>query len=121
MRRSALRLGLSRYRPDDIHRPDQAATPPMSSASPPGTDETARLLLDALRDEAVFALDAGSVHRFRLDSNGLPLLRMTFDWHENDYNLIRWVSPKMREILEKMGARNLVELVRLLQEPAPRD
>ena len=41
------------------------------------------------------------------DRFGFPLLRMTFDWHENDYNLIRYLSPKMREILEKMGATNI--------------
>jgi gluconate 2-dehydrogenase alpha chain len=41
------------------------------------------------------------------DRFGFPLLRITFDWHENDYNLIRWMSPKMREILETMGATNI--------------
>ena len=41
------------------------------------------------------------------DRYGFPLLRITFDWHENDYNLIRYLSPKMREILERMGATNI--------------
>ena len=41
------------------------------------------------------------------DRFGFPLLRLTFDWHENDYNMIRYLSPKMREILEKMGATNI--------------
>jgi gluconate 2-dehydrogenase alpha chain len=41
------------------------------------------------------------------DRYGFPLLRITFDWHENDYNLIRHLSPKMREILERMGAKNI--------------
>lgn len=41
------------------------------------------------------------------DRFGFPLLRITFDWHENDYNLIRYLSPKMREIVEKMGATNI--------------
>ncbi|MGH2617282.1 MAG: GMC family oxidoreductase [Thermomicrobiales bacterium] len=41
------------------------------------------------------------------DRFGFPLLRITFDWHENDYNLIRYLSPKMREILEAMGATNI--------------
>lgn len=41
------------------------------------------------------------------DRFGFPLLRITFDWHENDYNLIRYLSPKMREILEGMGATNI--------------
>jgi gluconate 2-dehydrogenase alpha chain len=41
------------------------------------------------------------------DRFGFPLLRITFDWHENDYNMIRYLSPKMREILERMGATNI--------------
>ncbi len=50
-------------------------------------------------------LDLDPTYRDRF---GFPLLRLTFDWHENDYNLIRYVSPKMREILEAMGATNIV-------------
>jgi gluconate 2-dehydrogenase alpha chain len=41
------------------------------------------------------------------DRYGFPLLRLTFDWHQNDYNLIRYLSPKMREILENMGVQNI--------------
>jgi gluconate 2-dehydrogenase alpha chain len=41
------------------------------------------------------------------DRYGFPLLRITFDWHENDYNLVRYLSPKMREMLEAMGATNI--------------
>jgi gluconate 2-dehydrogenase alpha chain len=41
------------------------------------------------------------------DRFGFPLLRLTFDWHQNDYNLIRYVAPKMAEILTKMGAKNV--------------
>lgn len=49
-------------------------------------------------------LDLDPTYRDRF---GFPLLRLTFDWHENDYNLIRYLSPKMREILERMGATNI--------------
>jgi gluconate 2-dehydrogenase alpha chain len=41
------------------------------------------------------------------DRFGFPLLRLTFDWHENDYNLVRYLAPKMKEILEHMGAKNV--------------
>ncbi len=54
-------------------------------------------------DDQFVSLDPTYRDRF-----GFPLLRITFDWHENDYNLIRYLSPKMREILEKMGAKNIV-------------
>lgn len=49
-------------------------------------------------------VDLDPIYRDRF---GFPLLRITFDWHENDYNLIRYLSPKMREILEQMGATNI--------------
>ncbi len=49
-------------------------------------------------------LDLDPTYRDRF---GLPLLRLTFDWHENDYNMIRYLSPKMREILERMGATDI--------------
>jgi len=41
------------------------------------------------------------------DRYGFPLLRITFDWHENDYNLVRHLSVKMAEILAAMGATNI--------------
>ncbi len=41
------------------------------------------------------------------DRFGFPLLRLTFDWHENDFNMVRYLSPKMREVLEKMGATRI--------------
>lgn len=41
------------------------------------------------------------------DRFGFPLLRLTFDWHENDFNMVRYLSPKMRGILEKMGATRI--------------
>jgi gluconate 2-dehydrogenase alpha chain len=49
-------------------------------------------------------LDLDPTYRDRF---GFPLLRVTFDWHQNDYNLIRYLSPKMAEILTKMGAKNV--------------
>jgi gluconate 2-dehydrogenase alpha chain len=49
-------------------------------------------------------LDLDPTYRDRF---GFPLLRLTFDWHENDYNMIRYLSVKMREIMEHMGAKNI--------------
>jgi len=49
-------------------------------------------------------LDLDPTYRDRF---GFPLLRLTFDWHENDYNLVRYLSPKMKDILEHMGATNI--------------
>lgn len=49
-------------------------------------------------------LDLDPTYRDRF---GFPLLRVTFDWHKNDYNLIKYMAPKMAEILTKMGAKNV--------------
>jgi gluconate 2-dehydrogenase alpha chain len=37
------------------------------------------------------------------DAYGLPLLRITFDWHENDYKLYRFIAARCREIMAQMG------------------
>ncbi len=49
-------------------------------------------------------LDLDPTYRDRF---GFPLLRLTFDWHENDYNLVRYLSVKMAEILTKMGVDDI--------------
>jgi gluconate 2-dehydrogenase alpha chain len=37
------------------------------------------------------------------DSLGLPLLRITYDFHENDYNLYRYLAARCTEIMERIG------------------
>lgn len=37
------------------------------------------------------------------DNYGLPLLRITYDFHQNDYNLYRFLAQRCREIMEAMG------------------
>ncbi|HET9659852.1 MAG TPA: GMC family oxidoreductase [Thermomicrobiales bacterium] len=49
-------------------------------------------------------LDLDPTYRDRF---GFPLLRLTFDWHENDYNMIRYLSKKIRGIMENMGAKDI--------------
>jgi gluconate 2-dehydrogenase alpha chain len=39
------------------------------------------------------------------DAYGQPLLRMTFDWHENDLALARHMSLRLQELARAMGAR----------------
>jgi gluconate 2-dehydrogenase alpha chain len=36
------------------------------------------------------------------DANGLPLLRMTFDWHENERKMLKWAYGKCEEIAKAM-------------------
>ena len=37
------------------------------------------------------------------DAYGRPLLRLTFDFHQNDYNLYRFMAERCREIMEAMN------------------
>ena len=37
------------------------------------------------------------------DSNGLPLLRMTFDWHENEQKMLHFMNEKCVEIAKAMN------------------
>jgi gluconate 2-dehydrogenase alpha chain len=37
------------------------------------------------------------------DANGLPLLRMTFDWHENERKMSAWITSRMAEIAKAIG------------------
>ena len=37
------------------------------------------------------------------DSNGLPLLRMTFDWHKNEQKMLAFMNERCVEIAQAMG------------------
>ena len=41
------------------------------------------------------------------DSLGSPLLRLTFDWHDNDIKMNRWVVAKMQKAAEAMNPKSL--------------
>jgi gluconate 2-dehydrogenase alpha chain len=41
------------------------------------------------------------------DAYGLPLLRVTYDFHENDRNLYRFLAERCREIMEAMGPTSI--------------
>jgi gluconate 2-dehydrogenase alpha chain len=41
------------------------------------------------------------------DSMGLPLLRITFDFHDNDYQLYRYLAPICEEIMRAMNPTHL--------------
>lgn len=48
----------------------------------------------------MFFYDLDPVYR---DSHGLPLLRFTFDWTENERRLYRFMAARTREIMDAMG------------------
>lgn len=41
------------------------------------------------------------------DAWGQPLLRITFDFHQNDYNLYRYMAARAYEIMQAMGASKI--------------
>lgn len=43
------------------------------------------------------------------DVYGRPLLRLTFDFHENDYNLYRFIAARCKEIMQVMNPTRMVE------------
>ena len=40
-------------------------------------------------------------------ADGEPLLRLTFDWHENDYKMYAFIASKADEIMKKMNPTNM--------------
>ena len=46
------------------------------------------------------------------DSFGLPLLRMTFDWHDNEYKMTRFLTDRAQEIVDQMKPRQSAQTVR---------
>jgi gluconate 2-dehydrogenase alpha chain len=42
------------------------------------------------------------------DSFGLPLLRMTFDFHQNDYSLYHFLAARAEEIMKQMNPTRMV-------------
>jgi gluconate 2-dehydrogenase alpha chain len=47
------------------------------------------------------------------DAWGQPLLRLTFDWHQNDYNLYRFVAQRVYEIMERMNPDDVIHELEL--------
>jgi gluconate 2-dehydrogenase alpha chain len=39
------------------------------------------------------------------DAFGLPLLRMTFDWHDNEYKMTQFLTARAQEIVDQMKPR----------------
>lgn len=37
------------------------------------------------------------------DAFGQPLLRLTFDWHDNDYKMVKYLIDRAKEIMRAMG------------------
>ncbi|WP_241488323.1 GMC oxidoreductase, partial [Winslowiella iniecta] len=50
-------------------------------------------------------LDLDPVYK---DRHGQPLMRMTFDWNQNDINMAKYVTDRAVEIMKQTGGKHLV-------------
>jgi len=46
------------------------------------------------------------------DAFGLPLLRITFDWHDNEYKMTRFLTDRAQEIADAMKPRQTSQTIR---------
>ena len=46
------------------------------------------------------------------DAFGLPLLRITFDWHDNEYKMTQFLTDKAQEIADAMKPRQTSQTIR---------
>ncbi|WP_321781901.1 GMC family oxidoreductase [Paraburkholderia sp. J94] len=46
------------------------------------------------------------------DAHGLPLLRMTFDWHDNEYNMLDYIGTRMEEVAKAMNPEKHYRAIR---------
>jgi gluconate 2-dehydrogenase alpha chain len=51
------------------------------------------------------------------DSHGLPLLRLTFDWHDNEYRMAAYSAAKMEEIVRAMKPESQATLLMRQGDP----
>jgi len=94
-------------------------------AVPPGTPSWGASWKKAAKDNYLHTTNVvthGSVMSYRdayldldpnyRDSLGQPLLRMTFDWHDNEYRMTRYVTDRALEIVDRMNPKARSTLIR---------
>jgi len=91
---------------------------------PPGTPPWGEAWKKAAKDSylhTTFVGTHGSVMSYRdsyldldptyKDAFGMPLLRMTFDWHDNEYTMSRFLTDRAVEIVKEMKPRQYAVLM----------
>jgi gluconate 2-dehydrogenase alpha chain len=94
------------------------------TAVPPGTPAWGSRWKQALRDNYLSTINCsaachGSMYSYRdvyldldptyKDRFGRPLMRMTIDFHDNEIKMSAYLTDKYAEILQKMGANQVVK------------
>ena len=95
-----------------------------TTAVPPGTPAWGSKWKQALRDNYLSTLNSGgschgSMYSYRdvyldldptyKDRFGRPLVRLTIDFHDNELKMSAFLTDKYAEILERMGAKQVVK------------
>ncbi|MEY2116059.1 MULTISPECIES: GMC family oxidoreductase [Rhodanobacter] len=94
-------------------------------AVPPGTPAWGAAWKRAAKDSylhTTFVGTHGSVMAYRdryldldptyKDAFGQPLLRITFDWHDNEYKMTRYLTERAQEIVARMKPRTTSQTLR---------
>jgi gluconate 2-dehydrogenase alpha chain len=101
-----------------IHAGQTGGRPVQQLIVPPGTPSWGAGWKKAAKESYLHSTSVsthGSVMAYRdryldldptyKDAFGLPLLRITFDWHDNEYKLSQFVTERAQEIVKQMKPR----------------
>jgi gluconate 2-dehydrogenase alpha chain len=101
------------------------ARPIETTPVPPGTPKWGAAWKKAVKDNylnTIIPMCHGSSYSFRdcyldldptyKDRFGRPLMRLTFDFHENELKMSQFLTDRLAEIVQQMGPRQIVKLPR---------
>lgn len=101
------------------------ARPILATIVPPGTPSWGAKWKSAVKDNYLSAIAPsthGSCYSYRdayldldpayKDRFGRPLIRLTFDYHENEHKMSAFLTDRLAEIVQKMGPRQIVKAPR---------
>jgi gluconate 2-dehydrogenase alpha chain len=101
------------------------ARPIETTPTPPGTPQWGAAWKKAVKDNylsTILPATHGSCYSYRdcyldldptyKDRFGRPLMRLTFDFHENELKMSQFLTDRLAEIVQRMGPRQIVKLPR---------
>src|SRR5271166_6059589 len=97
-----------------------------TTPTPPGTPQWGAAWKKAVKDNYLSTIGPevmGSCYSYRdcyldldptyKDRFGRPLMRLTFDFHENELKMSQFLTDRLAEIVQRMGPRQIVKLPRI--------
>ena len=102
------------------------ARPIEATPTPPGTPQWGAAWKKAVKDNylsTILPSVHGSCYSYRdcyldldptyKDRFGRPLMRLTFDFHENELKMSQFLTERLAEIVQRMGPRQIAKLPRM--------